>query len=113
MLPTPRSFFLYCIKAQEAQQRRAGSKRSLVLSSRGAGTVVSMDKAGMGEGNKMDFFFFLNSLNDLSSSQAASPWAERPATMQLCGIIQPGNADLLLREVVGNRNHVELVTEEV
>lgn len=44
---------------QEAEQRRAGSKSYLVLSSREAGTLVSVDMAGMGEGNKLDFFFFL------------------------------------------------------
>lgn len=52
-----RSFFLYCIKVQEAQQRRAGSKSCLVLSLHEAGTLVSTDVAKMGEGNKLDFFF--------------------------------------------------------
>ena len=50
-------FFLYCIKVEEAQQRRAGSKSCLVVSSHEAGTLVSVDMAGMSEGNKLDFFF--------------------------------------------------------
>lgn len=52
------SFFLCCIKEQEAQQKRAGSKGCPVLSSHEAGTSVPADMAGMGEGNKLDLFFF-------------------------------------------------------
>lgn len=68
--------------------------------------------AEVGEGNKWDLFLpaphshFLVSLNDLSSPQAASSWANLPATMKLYCITQPGNSHA---EMVGSRNCRELV----
>lgn len=55
------------------------------------------------------FFFSLKSLNNLSASQASSLWANLLAITKLYCIIQPGNTHLLLLEVVGSRNHIELV----
>lgn len=66
---------------------------------------MSEDVAGIGEGKKLDLsFFFLKSVNVLSS---CFPSSQQPQSY-ICIVTY-----LLLLEVVGSRNHVELVGEEV
>lgn len=73
---------------------------------------MSVHRAGMGEDSQLGFFFCLSKVSVTCQALELPPLG-LPAVTELCYITLPGNAHLLLIEMLASRNHRQLVAEVV